>query len=293
MSKPLAFVTFDKFPELTPDDQIAVAALEAEGIAVQAVCWDAAHADWGAFAALILRSTWDYHLRLDEFRNWLDHLNTVGVPVWNPTDILRWNMDKLYLQDLEDNGVAITPSVWLPKDAKANLLDLMRQKQWERAVIKPRVSAGADDTFMVTINDAVGRQADFSDLLARKAVLVQPFMEELASQGEWSLLFFDKQFSHAVLKQPDDGDFRVQIQHGGRQQAATPPEALVTQAAAILAEIEAPLLYARVDGVDRDGQLLLMELELLEPSLFFDYDENAAKRFATTLIDYLKVSAAA
>lgn len=293
MSKAVGFVTSAAFPRLTPDDRLAAAALEAAGLLAQPVRWDDADADWGAFATLVIRSTWDYHLRPDEFRAWLDSLEAVGTPIWNPVGVLRWNMDKRYLQDLEADGVALTPSVWLPRGAKVDLADLLERKGWSQAVVKPTISASAHQTQLINGSDAGGKQPDFSRMLASGSLLVQPFMPEVRSKGEWSLLFFDKQFSHAVLKHAAEDDFRVQLQFGGRQQAATPPDALLAQAAAILDLVDGPLLHARVDGVERDGHFILMELELIEPVLFFEYAQGAPERFAQTVLDYLKVQEAA
>lgn len=283
----IAFVTFDRFPALTPDDQLAAAALEQVGFSVEPVLWDDRTVDWAAFEVVLPRSTWDYHQRLDDFRAWLDSLDAEGARVLNPTEILRWNMDKLYLQDLQEAGFAIAPSVWLPRGAKARLADLLAQKGWERAVVKPTVSAGADDTFLVTPAQAEERQPEFAALLARKAVLVQQFMEELVQEGEWSLMFFNQRFSHAVLKRPGEGDFRVQRHYGGRDQAAQVPDWMQAQAQAIVEDIDSALLYARVDAVARGRELVLMELELIEPVLFFEADPQAAPRFARALAEQI------
>lgn len=288
----VAFVTFERFPELTPDDRLAAAALRAAGIAVEPILWDA-DTDWSRFAAVILRSTWDYHHRLDEFRAWLDALDAAGARVLNPTEILRWNMDKLYLQELQAAGFAVTPSVWLPRGAKVRLADILTQKGWTRAVVKPTVSAGADDTFMVLAEDVEDRQADLAALLTRKAVVVQQFMTELQTEGEWSLMFFNKGYSHAVLKQPGEGDFRVQRHYGGRDLAAQPPQELVAQAQAIVEDIDSDLLYARVDGVAQDDTFVLMELELIEPVLYFGMAEGVAERFAQAMATQLASKEAA
>jgi glutathione synthase/RimK-type ligase-like ATP-grasp enzyme len=288
----VACVTFDAFPDLTPDDRLAAAALRAAGIEVEPVLWDA-DSDWSRFAAVILRSTWDYHHRLDEFRAWLDALDAAGARVLNSTEIIRWNMDKLYLQELQEAGFAVTPSVWLPRGAKASLSDIMSQKGWAQAVVKPTVSASADDTFLVTAENREDRQADFAALLARKAVVVQQFMPELQAEGEWSLMFFNKQYSHAVIKRPGVGDFRVQRQYGGYDEAATAPQTLMAQAQAIVDDIDQDLLYARVDGVAQGDTFVLMELELIEPVLFFGAAEPSAAQFALAVASQLASKEAA
>lgn len=288
MPEPIAFVTFREFPALSDDDRLAVDALEQKGLQVQPAIWDDAQIDWAAFSAVVLRSCWDYHLRPRAFAKWIKQLEDLEVRVWNPTEILRWNMDKLYLSDLEAAGIPVAPSVWLPQGAKVVLDDLLERKGWEEAVIKPTISAGADHTQRVTATRAEGVDEDVNAMLAQGGVLVQPFLDEVQSQGEWSLIFFDKRYSHAVLKRPKEEDFRVQWRFGGSAEAAEAAESLVEQAQRVLDEVDEPLLYARVDGVEREGKLLLMELELIEPYLFFGEDEGAASQFASVVSRYLE-----
>ena len=283
----IAFATYDQLPDLTPDDQLAAAALESADVRVDAVLWDEAGADWAAYDAVVLRSTWDYFQREDEFRAWLDQLDQQGAQVLNPLKIIWWNLDKHYLQDLAAAGVQITPTVWLPLGARAKLADLLAQKNWSKAVLKPTLSAGADETFVVTLETAAADQAKLDDLLTRKHAMVQPFMEEIEDEGEWSLIFFDGQYSHAALKRPANGDFRVQPHLGGSDQPATPPDWMRAQAQSIVEQVDGPPLYARVDGVAQGESLVLMELELVEPALFFSAAEGAAQRFAQALVAQL------
>jgi len=288
VSKPVAFITYAEAPDLTPSDQLAVAALADRELQARAVIWNDAKTDWAAFSALIMRSCWDYFLHPDEFSAWLEQMERAGIPVWNPIEMLRWNMDKYYLSDLQEAGVRIPPSLWLPKGARVQLAELLSERGWAQAVVKPVISAGAYRTLTVNAAEAADAQTELEGMLAEGAVLVQAFLEEVQSKGEWSLIFLGGEFSHAVLKTPGDGDFRVQEHLGGSVQAAEPPPYLVQQAEDILAQVDVDLLYARVDGVEQDGQLILMELELLEPSLFFEQAPGAAGRFAQLVVKWLE-----
>jgi glutathione synthase/RimK-type ligase-like ATP-grasp enzyme len=285
----IAFVTNAEWPNLTEDDQLAAQALQQAGIEVAPARWDDAQVDWSSFASVVLRSTWDYHQRAEEFTSWLDRLETAGVPIWNPLEVVRWNMDKTYLRDLQEDGVRIVPSVWLLQGVTVDLADLMKQKGWDKAVIKPVISASAHQTYTVDAGDLKDGQAKLDDLLSKGGVIVQSFMDEVQSKGEWSLLFFDKKYSHAAIKKPKQDDFRVQWEHGGSAESATASPGLIAQAQAVLEKVEGRLLYARVDGIERDGQFFLMELELIEPFLFFGYDPNAPARFAHALADLIAV----
>ncbi|MQC27269.1 MAG: hypothetical protein DWG76_07460 [Chloroflexi bacterium] len=278
--KRIAFATFERMPDVTDDDQLAVAALAARGVEALPAVWDDEAVDWAAFDGVVLRSCWDYHLKAEAFAVWLEGLEALGVPVWNPPDILRWNMEKLYLSDLQELGISVTPSVWLPRGAHVQLTDLLEDKGWGEAVVKPTVSASADNTRRMSLATAKNAQGGMEELLKRGGVVVQPFLDEVKSKGEWSLIFFGKRYSHAVLKRPGDDDFRVQRHLGGSESAGRPPAGLIEQASEILEQVNDPVVYARVDGVEREGRLVLMELELIEPALFFMFDEGAADRFA-------------
>jgi len=285
----IAFVTNAELPNLTEDDQLAAQALRQASIEVVPARWDDAQVDWSSFAAVVLRSTWDYHQRADEFAAWLDRLEATGVPVWNPLDIVRWNMDKTYLRDLQEEGVQVVPSVWLLQNVTVDLADLLNQKGWEKAVIKPVISASAHQTHTVDAHDLKDGQAKLDGLLAKGGAIVQSFMDEVQTKGEWSLLFFNKKYSHAAIKKPKQDDFRVQWEHGGTAESAIASPELISQAQAVVDKVEERLLYARVDGIERGGQFFLMELELIEPFLFFGYDPGAPARFAQALADLVAV----
>jgi glutathione synthase/RimK-type ligase-like ATP-grasp enzyme len=273
--------TCESLPNLTEDDQSLIAPLAKRGIEARAVVWSDPHVNWCEADAVLIRSCWDYHLRLPEFLAWIASLEQAGVRVWNPPAMLRWNADKTYLRDLERKGVPIVPTLW--PEAGFRLQEELLRRGWKRAVVKPRVSATAYRTALTSADETNEAQALVDDLLRGPGAMVQEFMEEVGARGEWSLIFFSAKFSHAVLKVPKAGDFRVQHDFGGSERSAKAPDTMIQAASRVIAAVEGTPLYARVDGVESGGQFLLMELELLEPALFLKLSDGGAERFADTI----------
>lgn len=281
--KTVAFATCSLFPDLADDDRLALAPLRERGIAVEPVLWDDRAAAWEKYDAVIIRSTWDYYLHIGDFTRWLDRIHAAGVPLFNPYPVVSWNKEKSYLRELERKGVSVVPARWLEKGTDATLEELIRSSGWEKIVVKPAVSAGGHRTTVFTADAAEKDEAEFQSELRQDTLIVQPFLEEITTEGEWALIFFDGAFSHAVIKKPKAGDFRVQEKHGGTSRRADPPPAVLEEARRILGMVETRCLYARVDGVITGGKLRLMELELLEPSLFLGLDPEAPSRFASAI----------
>jgi glutathione synthase/RimK-type ligase-like ATP-grasp enzyme len=197
-------------------------------------------------------------------------------------------MKKVYRNDLRERGIPVLDSVWLVKADKADLNTLMEEKGWNKVVVKPMVSAAANNTFLVFASEAKQSPPQhLSDLISSQDVIVQEFAEEINSAGEWSLVFFNKEYSHSVIKRPQDGDFRVQFDFGGKVHPAEAPHHLIAQAQKVVNSVPGELLYARVDGIDRNGLLTVMELELIEPHLFFELDAGSPQRFANALVNSL------
>ncbi len=287
MKVKIAFATSDEFPHLTEDDLLAVKALEKHDIRVKAAIWSDPAVDWTSFSAVVIRSCWDYHRMPNDFKSWLDRLEQSNVNLYNPYEIVRWNMTKTYLNDLQKRGVPVLDSVWLTDGVGKNLNSIMLEKGWDQVVVKPVISAAAKDTENIRLENASDYQHEFEALLNRGGVIVQDFAEEIKAVGEWSLTFFNKEYSHSVIKKPQEGDFRVQFDFGGKTHSAEAPDHLVQQAQEIVNSIQGELLYARVDGIERSNILILMELELIEPHLFFELNAQAPTRFANALLHFL------
>jgi len=287
MSKRIAFVTSSVKPDFAANDLHAVDSLKLTGTEVRPLPWDVETAEWNSFDLVVIRSCWNYHLHPERFIKWIDQMETQKVKMFNPLKIARWNLHKGYLQDLESKGVSLPETIWLQKGTDENLSSLMKRRKWLKAVVKPAISATAFNTFLVSREEADQHQQKFESFLNQADMLIQKFMPEVQENGEWSMIFFDKKFSHAVIKQPAAKDFRVQNDFGGMATHANPPAFALAQAEKILALIDEPLLYARVDGVISENQFLLMELELIEPMLFLEQENGSARTFANAMMDFI------
>lgn len=278
----VALVTSSKLPNLTADDRLLLAPLAARGIQAEPAIWDYDTVDWSSYDAIVLRSTWDYHLKPNEFLRWIYSLTDVNTKLWNSPALVRWNANKTYLRDLDAKGIAVVPTIWPDLIEPLTLREKLKELGWTKAVVKPRISATAYRTQLITRENADSAQTLFEGLLGGPGVMVQKFMDSIIDEGEWSLMFFAGVFSHAVLKTPASGDFRVQSDFGGRDCLVDPPMHVLRSATQILQAVE-PTLYARVDGVVEDDQFHLMELELIEPALFLSSHSSAPTRFAEAI----------
>lgn len=279
----IALVTDEDRSRLTPSDRVLAAALEARGHAADPVVWTRSDAEWGAYDLVVVRSPWDYFLRYDEFLAWVDRLEQAGVPLMNPPAVLRWNSHKRYLRELEVRGARVAPSLWIDRGTEPEIDAPAIERGWRRVVVKPAVSGGAHDTWIAQLPLGAPERERLAEMAARGDVLVQPFIEVVATQGELSLMFVEGEFTHAVRKRVAAGDFRVQEEHGGSFEAEAVSAALVSEARQILAMAPAPTLYGRVDAVLSGGELLLMELEVVEPDLFLTTAPHAADRLAAAI----------
>jgi glutathione synthase/RimK-type ligase-like ATP-grasp enzyme len=279
------------------DDQLLVDALTTEhGVEVSMPRWDEpalSVADWAAFDAVCLRSCWDYHLRYDEFLDWFTRADRAGVRWINPAPGVRWNSHKRYLIDLKDDGVPIADSRFVARGGVCDLEALLNETRWTDAIVKPAVSASAYRTWRTSaVAPEVSRQR-LGEMLAESDAIVQRFVPEIVD-GEWSLVFVEEELSHAVRKRPRAGDFRTQSELGAAMAAEQPSSALVATARAALrtaSRFGAPCL-TRIDLVETSGGPILMEVELIEPMLFFGYAPGSAARAASALVARMRAASA-
>lgn len=277
----VALVTCRAVPRLADDDRLLQGALESRGARAEPAIWDEAGVDWTRYDSVVVRSCWDYHHQPAAFVAWIRRLEEAGVPLWNPPEVLRWNLRKTYLRELETAGVPIVPTRFVMQ-RETPLDAVLSETGWDEVVVKPVVSASAHGTWRTS------RRTLATDTVRHDrpsgGILVQPFLEEIRTTGEWSVCFFDGAFSHAVLKRPRAGDYRVQSDHGGTYAPGTPPAEVRAGAEAALRAANRRTLYARVDSCVVDGSFRLMELELLEPQLFLATDPAAPGRLAGAVI---------
>ncbi len=278
----VALVTCAAHPQLSNDDRLLLPALSEAGFEPVPRLWDDPTESWASHAAVVVRSCWDYHHRPREFHAWLDRLSDEGARVFNPVPLLRWNADKRYLRDLADAGIEVIPTAWVEQRDEASLAELAGARGWRHVVVKPSVSATAFETWRVGPEVTGEDEERFRRLTGERPALVQPYLPDI-EQGELSLVFLGGEYSHAVLKRPRPGDFRVQSDFGGTVEPIRPEDQVVAAAARVLAAAPSRTLYARVDLCLVNGRAQLMELELLEPALFFAYEPGAAARFVEAL----------
>ena len=280
------FATCEQQPLISPDDQPLADALRARGIQADPAPWT----QIDPFAIvdappILLRSTWDYHRMPTMFRVWLEGLDASGRQMWNTPAAALANVDKTYLRELDAKGTAIPPTRWLdhvdPTVIRRELIDT----GWPRAVLKPRISATACGTFLLD-RDTTLTDEDLAPARASGAML-QLAIPEVQSEGELSLVYVDGCFSHAVLKHPAAGDFRVQQDFGGRVTPCAPTPEQLAFANRVVAAGAMNCLYARVDLVQTSDGPLLMELELIEPELFFRHSPDGTARLADAIASRL------
>lgn len=240
--------------------------------------------DLGRFDLVTPLLAWGYPRDCPRWFALLDRMEAEGIPVSNPVGILRWNSDKAYLAELGDAGIATVPSYVAESCADADLAYARSLFSTDIIVAKPPISGGADGTYCLRTGDPV--PAD----VAGQRMILQPFLPTIATEGEYSLFYFDGVFSHAIIKHPAKGDFRVQEQFGGYEEAIDPPAAACALAAEAMAAAVrltggGALTYARVDMLrDSEGVFRLMELELIEPSLFLKFAPDGGAAFAKALL---------
>ena len=282
----VVFATCDHQPLIARDDQPLADALTALGVEVVPIPWT----EIDPYAVvdsppIVLRSTWDYHRMPTMFLSWLDSLADSGRATMNPPHIARGNVDKIYLQELESAGIAIPKTRWLDRVDNETIDRAMGEEGWDRAVLKPRIAATAYGTFLVSKGSAIPDD----DLAPARAsgALLQEVVPEIVERGETSIVYAGGAFSHAVVKRAKEGEFRVQQDFGGRVDAASPPASLLSFATSVMSLVPDTCLYARVDVVESNRGPLLMELELIEPELYFLHVPDAAARMAALIASRL------
>ncbi len=284
----VAFLSMDALDDFVTYDALAVAPLAARGWAVDTVPWRA-RVNWGRWEAVVVRSPWDYQDDPAAFLGVLAAIDASPARLANPLGVMRWNLDKRYLRALAARGVPTVPTAWGERLTAADV-PALHDRFGGEVVVKPTVSANADGTTRVAPGaDAAAAIA----ALAGRAWMAQPFVPSVVAEGETSVFLFGGAASHAVLKTPAAGDFRVQEEHGGAIRSVPLTPDLVDAATRAVAACESetgadqPLLYARADLVRWQGAWVVMEVELIEPSLYFAYDDAAPSRFADAFVDWV------
>ena len=281
----------DDMGDFVTDFHLSFAPMQALGWQVETVPWRS-QVDWDEFDVVYICTPWDYPECARQFLDVLATIDASRALLINDLALVHWTLEKTYLRDIEQRGSAIVPSTWYDGFDSVKTADLFAAHQCERIVIKPTVGANAKDTFVLTNPVDKEQLRELRVVFANRPFLVQPFVENIQSEGEFSLFFFNGDYSHAIQKTPKAGDFRVQEEHGADISPVRPPDTLLETARVLFASIEPLPTYGRGDWVrDADDRFLLMELELIEPSLYLRTDRGAAARFARALDERFEVFA--
>ncbi len=263
-----AILTCQVVPFLLEEEQPLLDALKERGWQAEPVVWDRDNIDWSSFDRVIVRNTWDYHIKKEKFLATLQKIQESGCVLHNPYQTMLWNHDKSYLLELPPKGVPIVPTELI--SSSSPISDYFDHFSCSELVVKPTVSAGALHTYCFGRKEVSEVEEKISHHRKKNKFLIQPLYPKVREEGEWSFIYFGHTFSHAVLKTPKRGDFRVQEEHGGGTELKNPSAKDLKQANRALNGFSEDCLYARVDMVrSEEGDLRLMELELIEPQLFF------------------------
>ncbi|BAO77072.1 RimK family alpha-L-glutamate ligase [Winogradskyella sp. PG-2] len=262
------------------EDELVVNALKSEGLIVDRKAWDDLEFDWSTTKAIMFRTTWDYFDRFNEFSEWLRFV-AKQTKLLNSERLIRWNIDKHYLNDLKANKVHIPETEFIETGTEITLKELHNKLNWCDTVLKPCVSAAARHTYKLNPSNLSEHETIFAELIKSEAMMLQPFQHNIVSQGEISMMVFNGQFTHAILKKAKAGDFRVQDDFGGSVYDYSPTEAEIKFAEHAVTGCPELPLHARVDiFLDNDETLAVSELELIEPELWFRNHPNAANVLA-------------
>jgi glutathione synthase/RimK-type ligase-like ATP-grasp enzyme len=275
----VAIATCKNVPEPDPDEALLLAALAAAGLDVRLLAWDDDAAPFAEHDLVVLRSTWNYHERVDAFVAWVAK-TAATTRVLNSSDVVAWNAKKTYLAELEKRDVAIVPTEFVLHGATRRIDDVMRERGWDDVVIKPVVSAGSFRTERFSCTTMEAAQAFLDDLARDRDAMVQRWMPSVDTYGERSLVWIDGHITHAIRKTPRFAGGVEQV--SGEVPIAADERAFAERA---LAPFAPHLLYARVDMVrDTEGTLRIMELELIEPSLFLQQSNAALERLVSAVV---------
>jgi glutathione synthase/RimK-type ligase-like ATP-grasp enzyme len=286
--KKCAFLSMDSLQGFECYDHLLFEPMANAGWQVTEISWRNKDVKWSDYDVVCIRSTWDYQDEAEAFLETLENISR-QTRLENNLNIVKWNINKTYLIDLDISGVHIVPTLWGENLTKGNLLPAYKRLNVNEIIIKPVISANADFTYRLNKSTLLQKEDELIRVFKDKSYMIQPFMTHILGEGEYSLFYFSGRFSHCILKTPKEKDFRVQEEHGGILKSIEPDEALLAAADRAIKAIGETLLYARVDFVRNDtNNFALMELELIEPSLYFNMDQKAIHRFVQAFTERMK-----
>ena len=286
----VVLLSTDNLEEFFVYDELLIPYFEQHDWQVSTLSWHDNTIDWNQFDYVVVRSTWDYQQQADAFMACLERIDNSSATLLNPLSLIKWNIKKHYLRDLEKHNVTIVPTRWFSHFDEDEFLACFNEFNTDTLVVKPVLSANADDTFKLTVGHANEKMELLKGCFYKREFMVQPFMKNVIDEGEYSLFYFGGAYSHGILKVPKKGDFRVQEEHGGRLFSIDSDNDGFSQMCNVsekaLKAMPAQPLYARVDLVRLGDDWAVMELELIEPSLYFNLDNQSPERFVNAMLSY-------
>jgi glutathione synthase/RimK-type ligase-like ATP-grasp enzyme len=280
-----SFVTWEipNTEELLAEDKLVLEGFHTHGFEAVSVIWNQPNVDWNQFDAALIRSTWDYIDEAPRFLEVLTQIENSSCRLFNPLNAIRWNIDKNYLFDLEKSGAPIIPTYLTSKAKPGKLQDVFRERNWQTAILKPTLGTGGANSYKVNSSEIESTLQTIKVTNPGQDYLIQPFIDSVVTEGEWSFIFFNRQLSHVLLKRPAPKEYRVQGIYGGTVEIAEPQSRDLEQAESILAALPFDLLYARLDLIRVHGVLSVMEVELIEPILSFNLVPEGVERFVNAM----------
>lgn len=279
----IALATCERLPDLSDSDKNLIPEFGKYNIRAIPEIWDNPNVNWADYEAIIVRNTWDYYTKFPQFVNWMDILATTGVKVLNDLKIIRKNSHKFYLKEIQDAGFRVIPTIFLNNDSEITNEDL---KKYQKMVLKPAVSAGSYKTEVLTGVDL--NSENIKSKTQEGDWLLQPFLPEIQTEGEISMIFFGNEYSHSIIKKPTEGDFRVQKQFGGQYLPFSPGSELLAELNPVFQVFGEEFLFGRIDGVMLGGEFHIMEIEMLEPDLYFDFFPEKVALFCEKAVEMIK-----
>lgn len=265
--------------DLVPDEQGLEEIFLKNNIKTNVVIWD--QIDWTKSKNILIRSPWDYSEKSELFKSKLNEAHKAGCNIIHKPEVIYWNMDKSYLNELAEK-TNVVKTICIDNFEIKNIMGYF-DELGDTLVFKPKVGAGGRDTFKIHKDE----DKSLLNVLKNTSVLIQSYIPSIVDEGEYSFIFFNGKFSHSVLKNAAEGEFRVQDNHGGVVKAYTPKNDELSIISQMLASIPYKTIYARVDVVRHEGSFALMEMEIIEPELFFRFSEDGMSNFAKALYSNL------
>ena len=285
--KKCAMLTIEDLSDFECYDELLIPPMNALGWDVSFIPWDLSDVNWDEYDIVLIRSTWDYQSRIQEFLKVLDSVDKSKSLLINPLPIIHRNIEKTYLIELEAKGIDTIPSIFQKKFSPKEIMQSFSKFNCDKIIIKPVVGANADNIFLGSKFETKSQLHKIQEIYFELPHIIQPFLNSVLKEGEFSLIYFNKKFSHALLKIPKEGDFRVQEEHGGKiNPIKKVPKEIQNLADKVMKVLPKNCFYSRIDILLMYGEPKVIEVELIEPSLYFNLDPESSKMFAHELIEY-------